>query len=103
MSWTNAAMGLVVTVTLTTSLAYSAEPRTPTEVVHEAPTDSATSVEAALVCGALAAYGWVAVKFFDLGREFGRALAGQPRPVDRPKKDKDGDPPSRNLPDYLLD
>ncbi len=40
--------------------------------------EAGPTVEVAVVSGALAAYGWVATKTYDLGKEVGKTLAAAP-------------------------
>jgi hypothetical protein len=99
--WLGVVSMLVVAFAFTSSLAFSATPRAQPEVVADGPAWTSPTVEAAVVCAAAAAYGWIAVKFYDIGREVGRSFACQPRPIDRPDRHPRFHGPA--LPEYLLD
>jgi hypothetical protein len=66
---------LLVVFTAITSLGFSTRAQAQLGTVHERPKDISPSVEAAVVVAAFGAYGWVANKTYDLGKEVGRATA----------------------------
>jgi hypothetical protein len=66
---------LIVIFTAITSLGFSTRAQAPLGTVHEHPSGVATTVAVAAVVAGFAAYGWVADKFYDLGKEIGRSEA----------------------------
>ncbi|NVB39115.1 hypothetical protein G6O69_14825 [Pseudenhygromyxa sp. WMMC2535] len=68
--------GLVFGVACASSLSFSSSAQAQIETIESEPVAAATTVEVAVVTGALVAYGWLADKTYDLGKEVGKWLAG---------------------------
>lgn len=66
---------LIVIFTAFTSLGVSTRAQAQLGTVRELPRELAPSVQIAVVVAAFGAYGWAANKFYDLGKEIGRAEA----------------------------
>jgi hypothetical protein len=68
-------VALVIVFTAISSISFSPRAHAQRETVEETPAVVSPSLEVAVVAGAFAAYGWAANKFYDLGKEVGRAHA----------------------------
>ncbi|MCA9682282.1 MAG: hypothetical protein KC431_23755 [Myxococcales bacterium] len=69
-------VALVFGVACASSLSFSSSAKAQTDTIRAQQVPAASTVEVALVGAAIAAYGWVADKTYDLGKEVGKWLAG---------------------------
>jgi hypothetical protein len=87
---------LVACVTCAMSLTFSPSVEAHQATIEDEPVVTEGNVEAAVVVAAAAAYGWLANKTYDLGKEVGKSLAG-------PKQTSDSQPLADAGAEYLLD
>jgi hypothetical protein len=74
---------LLVAATCLSSLSFSARAETPAPTVETEPIVDSSNLQVAAISGAFAAYGWLAAKSYDLGREIGKSMAGASRPSEQ--------------------
>lgn len=67
---------VIMGATCVSSLTYTSEAKAQEEVVEVEVMAADPTVVVALVAGGLAAYGWLADKVYDLGKEVGKWAAG---------------------------
>ena len=72
---------LVFGIACASSLSFSSSAKAQTDTIRVQQVEAASTVEVAVVVAVLGAYGWVADKTYDLGKEVGKWLAGTTEPA----------------------
>lgn len=78
-----AVAGLLVAVTCLSSLSFAPRAKAQPQTREVEPVIDASNVQVAVIGGVFAAYGWLAAKSYDLGREVGKSMVGSDDPAER--------------------